>query len=142
MHEDAFNLHYCIGIEEIDRDHWFLLECISGINHLIEKGEKQKAYEKILTLRDGLCKHFKFEEKLMDLAAFPYVEAHKADHLRGIASLDRIYNNLTLLGHGRKNYLADFEVEMMNHLDHMDMQYVSYIKVWLNTNKEVNVDVI
>jgi hemerythrin-like metal-binding protein len=141
MLKDAFRLHYCVGIAEIDRDHWFLLECIAEINYLIEKDEKQEAYEKILILRKGLSKHFECEERLMDLAAFPYKEAHKADHLRGLASLDRIYNNFTSLGYSGKNYLTDFEVEMMRHLDHMDMQYVSYVQAWLKVNKEVKVDI-
>ena len=98
MWEDSF----CIGVDEIDKQHKELFdkvgELITAINKSVEK-HKKECIEAILFLKNYAVTHFAAEEAYQESIGYPYFDAHKEQHVKFIQ---------TVLNHEKKMLESDF----------------------------------
>jgi hemerythrin-like metal-binding protein len=132
MNKDVFK-HYQIGISSMDAEHWALLEGMTEVNILVKKGSILEAHEKIMKLKDLLLDHFKHEEALMEISAFPFLIYHKEDHQKILSFLEKIYKNFPQTDY-HKDCIEPIERLIVSHFDSMDFQYAPYYKAWLTKN--------
>jgi hemerythrin len=105
---------YSVGIKTIDSQHQELVNILNRLFVAVSKREGNKAIGEILdALMAYTQKHFTLEERLMQLAKYKDLEAHKLEHKKLIEQLDQLI---------KKHMLEDKPIyfEMMN-----------FLKAWL-----------
>jgi hemerythrin-like metal-binding protein len=74
---------YCLGIEEIDRQHEKLFSLFNQLYDAMQEGHGPDVIDKVLTsVIDYTVYHFGFEEKLLHECGYKEEPAHHAEHLR------------------------------------------------------------
>ena len=123
--EESFN-HYKIGHEHTDAAHWELIELMNAAIVFLKKSETSSAIPLILHLEDKLLKHISEEEQLMKEINYPYIDAHKTEHLGIVRDIRKIHNMIDsrVL---KEHIVSHFEETIMNHIDHTDMQIAEYL---------------
>jgi hemerythrin len=69
---------YLVGIPEIDKEHQFVVQCVTDIEDVAARGEHWNAA--IARLLFFLESHFSAEERLMRAAEYPKLAAHIKEH--------------------------------------------------------------
>jgi hemerythrin len=71
------------GNPEIDADHRTLIEQCNSLTRALREGSAWKDVVRAsASLSQGCIEHFRTEERVLEHAAFPRAEAHKAQHHR------------------------------------------------------------
>lgn len=119
--------HYRTGIPEIDAEHWWLVHLTSSLASVHDTVEIGYLLDR---LRTTWAEHVATEEDFMRSIGFPYLEAHVADH----RMVSQIIETLCGLS-GRNGAITtvqwkagNLEEAIRGHIDHYDMQYVSYVR--------------
>jgi hemerythrin len=80
-----------VGHEEIDRQHRELFRRANEILDAMAEGRGPEEVERTVAfLSDFVTTHFKTEERLMALLAYPWITAHKAEHAAFVTSMLRL----------------------------------------------------
>lgn len=131
MTPDVF-IHYRTHIRQIDDEHW---ECFSAFNEAIQayKNNNLEEAQRIVVevLVPTFMSHITHEEELMKEAKFPYIEMHKAEHVKMVREIMLIAQHIPGGKHNEQFTLDKIEHIFRDHVDHMDMQYTNHIKAYL-----------
>jgi hemerythrin len=80
MSEVVWNIHYELGIEDIDNQHKGLVIGLNKIYHAYKREGELNVPLMILELYDYVHTHFKTEEQYMEYYKYPDAEAHIKEH--------------------------------------------------------------
>jgi len=118
---------YSLGIEEIDNQHKNLLRLFNVAQDALngEQGWSPIHYA-ILAIIDFTRFHFRFEEALMRLYAFPDYENHSKAHLQFLAEAERIVGE-SLRDRTREDAAKLFRDWLVNHILGADRDYARHI---------------
>lgn len=122
---------YETGIDIIDEQHKRLFDYFSEIERSIASGRADKVEQVARGLIDYAISHNAFEETLMEKAAYPMIEAHKAIHAafaeraRGyVAKLDSGVDPMKLA----REIRTDIGLWLINHIKREDKHYAPVVK--------------
>lgn len=118
---------YSVGIEEIDNQHKKLLLLFSAVQDAVNAGKGWSAIHfSILEVTDFARFHFRFEEALMRLYAFPDYESHSKAHLKILAEADRLVGESLRDDTSDKvaKFLRDW---LIDHIQGSDRSYALHI---------------
>ena len=117
---------YLLGDSEIDAQHHMLF---LQVNRLLAATESPGLTEALANLLKHTRDHFSHEEKSMREAAYPGMQAHVEQQntlLSKLSNVSEIVANYSL----EMAYLESFlSAWLFNHLETMDAQLVSFIKL-------------
>jgi hemerythrin len=118
---------YSVGIEEIDNQHKELLRLFSVVQDTVNADQGWSAIHfSILEVTDFARFHFRFEEALMRLYAFPDFENHCNAHLRILADADRLVGES--LRDDASSEVANFLRNwLITHIQGSDRSYAQHI---------------
>lgn len=133
MSPEAF-VHYRVGIENIDNEHWEILQLYESIRVSCQDNNHSKVFDKVGQLRRLLEAHYASEEEMMEKINFPYLKYHKSAHLDILSEL----NSLQPFCVKRNMFMVEYCTEVLNkmtivHLDTLDRQYMEYYIRWKET---------
>lgn len=123
--EESFR-HYKLGHEHIDATHWHLIELMNSAIVYLKNKQTEEVIAVVKSLRDALVQHIAEEEQFMKSIQFPYFESHHAEHDRILDKLDEIPNMLAT-NRLTEHVVERFEMIIMTHIDHYDMQIVNFM---------------
>lgn len=124
MTESRF-VHYKVGNEQHDNQHWELFVQLNSIIGYIKQGQFHLVDADDIAAK--LLKHFDEEYEHMAAMGFPYIESHAKDHQRMLKRLSQLINE----AHNQHFLLGDVtarELEnlFVDHVDHFDRQYADF----------------
>ena len=116
------------GIEAIDKQHRMIVEYINQLDDAKAAGGKKDMIAKVINnLVDYTISHFEYEERMLELAEYPFLKAHKNVHQLFIRRLGG-YQERFKRG---ENITEELHTLMFNwlfgHIKHDDMDYVPSI---------------
>jgi hemerythrin len=120
-----------IGVEEIDAQHEELFRRAERLVRALRTGDRAGVDALFTYLAGYADKHFLVEERLMEAAGFPGLDAHRSAHARFRADLDahlRAYGadgGTAGAGLALHNWLSDWLREHLAGLDQELGQYLS-----------------
>jgi hemerythrin len=118
---------YSVGIEEIDSQHKELLRLFSVVEDAVKVGQGWSAIHfSILAVTDAARFHFRFEEALMRLYAYPGLEKHRKSHLEILAKADRIVAE-SLQNNTSDEVATYFRNWLVAHIQGSDRSYSQHI---------------
>lgn len=127
-----------VGVPAMDEDHRKLLDLLNELHAVVRQKQSADCVERVL--RDVVSYadyHFEAEERLMRLARYPDLEAHKAthDHLRAqVADLEkRFVANNSAMRLKMFDFLSDW---LMRHILGEDMKYKAALTARLRPKAE------
>jgi hemerythrin len=116
------------GIEAIDKQHRMIVEYINQLDDAKSGGGKPQLVAKVIKNLVGYTiSHFKYEERLLEQAQYPFLKAHRNVHEIFIKRLND-YQERFKLG---EDIAEELHMMMFNwlfgHIRHDDMDYVSIV---------------
>jgi len=116
------------GIEAIDRQHKKIVEYINQLDDAISGGGKRELVAKVIdNLVDYTVSHFKYEERMLEQAEYPFLKAHQNVHQLFIKRLNG-YQERFKRGENISEDLLTFMFNwLFGHIRHDDMDYVPSI---------------
>lgn len=135
----AFLWHdkYCVGIDEIDKQHKTFLDMLnktydaySGIKEsIIDENNKLDVYTDILKLREYAFNHFFTEEKYMIKYKYPKFFDHKREHDNFVKSVFDLEEKLFHSGDMAPGELIDLIIDWYKtHVTHVDREFGVYLQ--------------
>lgn len=127
MVSQAQFIHYKTGHEAFDIAHYELLVLIDDIIIACTR-QHPDVVTQLIRLRVTLVDHIADEEHEMLDTNYPYRLPHIANHTAMLRSLDKLIR--TDGGHDYmlfKLALSDFSRLMLSHIDHYDIQFVTWV---------------
>lgn len=117
---------YSVGVLEVDSQHKHLVSLINGLHEVMKRGADQAEIEALL--QDLLAYtnfHFAAEEKLMALAHYPDLAAHKAKHASMRQEVQRLLTAAKTGGASVSITLMSFLKNWLSrHIEGTDKEYV------------------
>jgi hemerythrin len=120
-----------VGIEEIDKQHKQLITHINELKIAFSYNKMYMIEEVLENLINYTNSHFKFEEKLMEEANYPYLEEHKKSHIafeKRIKFFKERYENGENIS---KQLRSDLQLWLMHHIKEDDADYKEIVKTSL-----------
>ncbi len=116
---------YSVKVPSIDAQHQKLVEMINYLNDAMMQRKGREALGKILAdLQKYTVEHFKYEESLMDQAAYAKIPEHKAEHAKLISQVLQLKTDFdsgkATISVSVMNFLSDW---LRNHILGRDMDY-------------------
>jgi hemerythrin-like metal-binding protein len=128
MNLDNF-VHYKTGIATIDNDHWCLFEILNTIIEMYKHKQFVDANRLFAdTFVPRTIDHFRYEERLMERAKFPYASSHASIHYKLATELTNILNDLHRC---TTRTFESLSIIVQKHIDEEDMQYIAHINALL-----------
>ena len=124
--EESFN-HYKVGDEHTDAVHWNLVSHMNSAIMFLKQKQVDAALKEIKILREALVPHLKEEEEFMESIQFPFLAAHRKEHVRILSELDKIPNMISQKNTVSEHVVSQFEMIIMSHIDHYDMQIANFM---------------
>ncbi len=122
---------FAVGIDEIDRDHQRLISLLNQLHTAVTQGRADNLLNQMLCdLNEYACKHFAYEEALMNRYKYPYFQEHLYRHdefreeLRELAAKDN--NMKTMLSIELLEFLKEW---VKDHILREDVKMSKYILV-------------
>lgn len=118
-----------VGNELLDTQHRSLLDLINQLIDAFRAGqEKTKLEEAIKTMAHYAQVHFTEEERLMAMAAYPYLKGHRKKHREFIEQLLAFDRDFAPESAEYRNQVLGFlKTWYVQHIHSMDRQYRPYI---------------
>ena len=121
---------YSVGVKSLDDDHRKLLNLINRLQTAVhyQTGDvfEKEALDEVIAYTKY---HFEREEKLMEEAGYPDLEAHKKTHQSMINKIDGFVKEYEQKGHevleDVANYLKDW---LVGHINGTDQEYSPLLK--------------
>lgn len=129
-HFTVWKDEYSVGVESLDDDHRKLINLINYLQMAIhyqtgEEFEKQAMDEVVAYTKY----HFAREEKMMEDAGYPDLEAHKKTHHEMITKVEEFMDDYENRGHDALEVVARFlKVWLVKHINGTDQEYSSLLK--------------
>jgi hemerythrin len=116
------------GIETIDKQHKMIVEYINQLDDAKAGGINNSLVAKVIDKLVGYTvSHFKYEERLLEEANYPFLKAHRNVHEIFIKRLNDYQERLRL----GENISEELHAMMFNwlfgHIKHDDMDYVAIV---------------
>ena len=120
---------FSVNVEEIDRQHRYLINMINELNEAMMAGQGKAIIGKtIQDLTFYTAEHFETEEKYFDLFSYPATVQHKKEHaafVRQVLEFKEGYENGRIaLSIDIMNFLRDW---LKNHILGSDMRYSGFL---------------
>jgi hemerythrin len=120
---------FSVGNNEMDEHHKKFFHVINKLYDSMKTGEKEEILPTVLKeLQQYVQYHFKAEEALMKMYAYPDYSSHKAEHDDAVQKInkfmiryDRKEDNLTI---EVLNFLSTW---LQNHILQTDRKYIPYL---------------
>jgi hemerythrin len=139
MQNIVWKEEYCIGIDEIDRQHMDFVKLINRFIILFESGSNIRLQDRILL---EIVKYFEYhcisEENLMIISHYPRIDIQTDAHKQLIKS---VYHKAVGLKEGMVNGtdIINFLIRwFMNHTQEEDRKFATYIKEQSNARKTIS----
>ena len=122
---DAFS----VGNQQIDEQHKKFFHIINTLHDALRKGEGEEILLTVLKeLQQYVQNHFKAEESLMKIYAYPNISSHKAEHEDAIQKV----NKFIIVYERHEDKLAIDVLNFMsnllqNHILRTDREYIPYL---------------
>ncbi len=121
---------YSVGDFEIDQQHQKLFKMVNGLNEAMQSGQGRAILARLLTdLVDYTEKHFAAEERAMEQADYPDLEAHREVHEKLTQQVreivERFQNGETGLSLEVMKFLEQW---LKKHILGMDKKYGPYLR--------------
>lgn len=121
-------VHYKVGVQQLDEEHWYLCQMMDKAVELSKERNNEAVISMIKEIRSELALHFASEEAMMVSSEFPWLKSHVESHQAMLKGLDKMIGMIDT----NENYLClsfarDIESMFVNHIDYADMQYSSFI---------------
>jgi hemerythrin-like metal-binding protein len=123
--DDAFS----VGNKQLDEHHKKFFHIINILHDAMKNGEEEKVLLTVLKeLQQYVQYHFKAEETLMKIHAYPDYSSHKAEHEDAIQKVNKF-----MLDYERQeenlaidvlNFLSNL---FQNHILHTDRKYIPFL---------------
>ena len=120
---------FSVGNREIDEHHKKFFHIINMLFDSMKTGEKEEILLTVLKeLQQYVQYHFKAEESLMKMYAYPNISSHKAEHEDAIQKVNKF-----IVDYERKddklaidvlNFLSNW---LQNHILQTDRKYIPYL---------------
>lgn len=118
------------GIEEIDRQHNKLLECLDRLSSYVgTRHEFSATMEAVDALYDYTFRHLSYEEAFLQAISYPGLEAHQAKHRALTNSMNFLLREVEAGGvitAALQQAISDWIVD---HINGEDPHYVAYLAV-------------
>lgn len=120
------------GIPEIDSQHRKLLDYVNVLNTAIKEKDNSRVGEVLVQLTEYAAALFEMEERLMDMAQYPYAETHKRIHQDFIRRIANYHERHEQGEDVSKKVMYDLKIWMSDHIARDDKAYAPYIQKVLN----------
>jgi hemerythrin len=116
------------GIEVIDKQHRMIVDYINQLDDARTSGGKRELIAKVIDNLVGYTiSHFKYEERLLDEAKYPFLKAHKNIHETFVKRVGD-YQERFKLGEDISEELHKLMFNwLFGHIKYEDMDYVSLV---------------
>jgi hemerythrin-like metal-binding protein len=125
-----WNEAFSVGNKQLDEQHKKFFHIINTLQDAMKKGEGEEILLTVLKeLQQYVQYHFKTEESLMKMYAYPNYSSHKAEHVEAEQKVNKFI--LEYERHDDKlaievlNFLSDL---LQNHILQTDRKYIPYLK--------------
>jgi hemerythrin-like metal-binding protein len=130
MNPEVF-VHYTVGIDLLDAEHWEILKLIDLITLQYQHKEYDTSYELFKRVKPMLIAHYASEEEMMERIQFPYREYHVTTHAKILQEVEKIESFLCKESFFMVEHFAlSLRRLTLDHLDTMDRQYISWYATW------------
>ncbi len=126
MSRDRF-VHYLTGNHDIDSEHWDLLSMMALIIDDLRAKDFLLAFPKIKELLDIFENHLIHEDRIMELAKYPFKQPHNADHTTMLSIIHQFESMINQNEKINDHHINKLSEMFLIHIDHYDMQMVDYI---------------
>ena len=127
----AWNDSYCLGNEQIDRQHKKLFELVSGlVNACMDGSDTEKLQETLTFLGNYTVQHFYFEEELQLQYNYPEYGKHKQLHEDFVKTVGELTESFHKNGSSTElsNNVNKVVVKwLINHIQREDKKIGDYI---------------
>lgn len=132
--------HYKTGNEQMDNDHWVLLQLLGKVVALIRNAQYDAGIQHIKELLPMWETHTGHEVALMREVAYPYIAPHLEDHTAISNKLHYIVKSISkpqgsIVHYGIESFATGLEKQFVDHIDHHDIQITQWIKEHVGENK-------
>lgn len=116
------------GIDEIDRQHQVLFDCIARLEHAVTGEERWSAVHFALEEVSEFSRiHFAVEEALMRLHDYPDFDAHIDEHRAFVVELNTLKEKSIRTDVGDE-MVAFLKKWLARHIHEIDQQYVPHLR--------------
>jgi hemerythrin-like metal-binding protein len=129
MTADRF-VHYKLGHEKIDADHWHLFVMMNTVATELVLGNNESAVDHIVELLEDLSTHIVTEEQDMALAHYPRLPFHCEQHHGLVKAINAITESIEMNKMVSRYTIDSLSELMVYHVDHADRQFIE----WTNSN--------
>lgn len=126
MNKIIWNENYCTGVDQIDRQHFFLVNRINELSELKDYKEDISNLYPILLLFISYAQfHFDYEKDYLSSNGYPKLEEYLEDHKKFIKIIDQ-FNELYIDGLGDidEELLSYLNKWLLNHISGKDMNFI------------------
>ncbi|MBM9614362.1 bacteriohemerythrin [Desulfobulbus rhabdoformis] len=118
------------GIDAIDQQHHHLVDLVNKLHHAMRvRAGKSVLGATLAELAQYTVEHFKDEERMMEEAGYPKLDAHKREHEKLVAQVvdfqKQFESGSVTITLDLMNFLSDW---LINHIKRVDRGYVSCLK--------------
>jgi methyl-accepting chemotaxis protein/hemerythrin len=118
------------GIDAIDQQHHHLVDLVNKLHHAMRvRAGKSVLGATLAELAQYTVEHFKDEERMMEEAGYPKLDAHKREHEKLVAQVvdfqKQFESGSVTITLDLMNFLSDW---LINHIKGVDRGYVSCLK--------------
>ena len=114
--------HYKTNISKIDEDHWTLFEILNEIKFNPEDCSPINLLKLYLAL---FIQHTQDEEELMLQNDYPFLDAHKQEHLLLRSSVESCLRRLSGTTHNSVG-TKQLESQLVEHIDRRDIEFSEF----------------
>mgnify|MGYP002368899799 FL=1 len=118
-----------LGIEEIDRQHRQLFDCLERLEAWVGKGYGvAAACATMLSLQHYISRHFQYEEALLRSHAYPKLQEHIDEHRRIRAQVATYAQQVTGGGDVSSELCMFVREWLVTHIGIDDLEYAKVLK--------------
>ena len=120
---------YSVGIESIDAQHKGLIELINKLQNAVDFATGSEFERAALAeLARYTREHFKYEEGLMEEHGYPSFEAHRAEHEKMVARVNKLLDEYREdEDQAMQKALSFLKDWLINHINGTDQQYSKFL---------------
>ena len=116
-----------LGIDEIDRQHKSLLQCLDQLEYWVGRGSGYPAaLNALTTLHDYMAMHFGYEEEFLRSHGYPSLAEHIQEHQRLTAELARIEARVLAGEDVSSELIATLREWIVTHIGIEDVEYAEF----------------
>lgn len=116
------------GNSEIDKQHSIMHDCLADLASHCAGNSDPAALLGALDILFGYAEwHFTFEERLLERAKYPHLEAHVAEHRAIIGQLENLRGKLASGNKDAARLIAMINHWIIDHVNHEDGKSAAYL---------------